>query len=73
MYIRDWLGEVDGVASRPPWVLLLHKFPSKPLPDSISGVQIFKIFLGHAHAWTTYRIKGCQVANVLRVHGLHTS
>ena len=26
----------------------IHNFPSKLFPDSISGVQIFKIFLGDA-------------------------
>ena len=44
---RDWSREVDGVASHPPWVLQLDTFLSKLLLDSISGAQIFKIFLGH--------------------------
>ena len=42
--------EVDGVASDPPWFSLLHNFPSKLHPDSISGLECRLLKLSWSHA-----------------------
>ena len=41
---------VDLVASHSPRTLQLQNYQSKPLQDSISGGQTFKIFWEHTHS-----------------------
>ena len=68
LLIRDWSRGVDGMASHPPWVLQVHNFPSKLLPDSISGVEIFKFSGGHAPRPPSKSIP----SKILNVYGSHT-